>query len=245
MAVTRTKMTRTGWCIMGQCEGTRPKSASGKPMPTCTMWPECKCKCHVEITKMYEMAGVPRPAPEPNPEYKPAPRTYWMPGDPDPMPTEPLSMSVGVDAPTGIEQPVVTPPRAQEAPPSQPVVSWGRPASTPTGRKPKGQLEYEVLAVCADFVRNVFDWEACTPKLVSEEIGKRHSAEPPSTGAINAVWDRWEKIEFAEQAKKPSRFVKFLGKPTISALEKRKMDLKRMKRQGESAYRRGIRPLSR
>lgn len=242
MVAPRTKMTRTGWCIMGQCEGTRPKSAYGNPMPTCIAWEICKCKCHKQITEMYKMADMPREPAEPNPEYHPPRRDYWMPGDPEPA-IDPVPFIIdGETMPDVPERPVMPPPVAQDRPVSPAPVTWGRPASTPTGRKAKGQLEYEVLAICADFAAKVFDWEYCTPMAVSEEIGKRNAAEPPSTGAVSAVWDRWERMDFSEQAKKPSRFVRFKTEGSVNALERRKLEIKREKKRNAAGLLRGVRP---
>jgi hypothetical protein len=113
--------------------------------------------------------------------------------------------------------------------------------TTPTGRKARGELEYEVLAVCADFAADVFDWETCTPKLVAAEIGKREAKEPPSTGAINAVWQRWEQLGFASHNKKPLRFL-FFNQPEHSAsdLQSLKVKTRRAKRRSLTEAKRGV-----
>lgn len=239
MTVTRAKLLRSGFCINGQCEGTKPTSPSGVPMIVCTAWDWCKCKCHKQISELYEMAGLPRETAT-NPDYHPKKRDFWLPGDPETMPEEPLSSSDVVMAPGDMERPPTTPPSpARGTLAAVPVRTF---APTPTGRRARGQLEYDVLSICRQFADLVFDWEFCTPKLVSEQIGRQYAIEPPSTGAINAVWDRWERLEFATQDKKPSRFVKFSGDGTESELDKMKLSIKRAKRRGEAELRRGIRP---
>lgn len=227
---------KTGFCANGFCEGTKPKSFSGKPVKTCEHWMTCGCDCHTLIDEMMKMAEMVREE-VPNPEYVPTPRTWWMPED-DPTfdVSQPLSSFDGTDTPGTDERPSNTPPNGAHGPlrpVSQPVF-----AATPTGRRARGQLEYDVLSVCIDFANDVFDWTECTPKLVSERIGKLHAEEPPSTGAINAVWDRWEKLGFAEQAKKPSRFVRFLGDGSIQNLERIKAQAKRSRKRGEAEARR-------
>jgi len=133
------------------------------------------------------------------------------------------------------------------APASAPVATpWTRSFdTTPTGRRAKGQLEYDVLKVCDEFTQNVYDWEHCTPRLVAERIGVINATEAPSTGAVNAVWDRWEKLGFAEQAKKPSRFVRFTedAEHQDRRLDLMKLRAKGAKRRGQAEASRVIRPV--
>lgn len=239
---------QTGFCANKQCEGTKPKSHSGKPLKTCEFWETCPCSCHELITQMYQITGMDREPPEQSEEYLAWVRAeraqFVMPSVWDTDPVDGLSSFDGTDTLPDDEGPVAVPVRAGNgasgaAP--QPVF-----APTPTGRRARGQLEYDVLTVCTDFAANVFDWEICTPKAVSEEIGKRYAIEPPSTGAVNAVWDRWEKLDFAVQDKKPSRFIKFTGEHTVQHLELIKARVKREKKRGQAEAKRGsIRPRGR
>ena len=233
MATATKKMTMTGWCLQGCHEGTKPVNYLGEPLPVCVNWEWCKCECHKQITEMYEIAGLPREV-HPNPDYQPKPRTFWMPGDPDPMPEEVLSNPDGTTTQPEHEGTVTVPLRAAPTPSFDP---------TPTGRKARGQLEQEVLEVCAEFAAGVYDWQYCTPKLVAERIAIKAQAEAPSTGAINSVWDRWEKLGIAVQAKKPSRFIRFEESftPAWPHLLKVKADAKRKKRRMISEQRRGYR----
>lgn len=232
-------------------EGTKPVSASGVPMMVCPHYDTCPCYCHYEVDQMFELAGLPREPVEQSPEYValvdararetramldelatarlvPAPLSNV--GVPDARRADEGTSPGQRDAATGTPAPVL-----------QPVF-----APTPTGRRARGQLEYDVLKVCADYDAGVYDWTICTPKLVAESIGKMNGTEPPSTGAINAVWDRWEKLDFAKQDKKPSRFVGFTGEHTAIALEAAKGRAKRAKKRGESEAKRGsLRPRGR
>jgi hypothetical protein len=149
---------------------------------------------------------------------------------------------------------IIRPPDAERPAAGQGDAATGAPAPviqrtfapTPTGIRAKGQLENEVLAVCNDFAKGVYDWSDCTPKLVSEEIARKKAIEPPSTGAINAVWDRWEKLGFALQGKKPSRFVAFCVDGSLLTLEDMKLKAKRQRRLSQAESRRGaLRPKAR
>ena len=92
-------------------------------------------------------------------------------------------------------------------------------------------------------------WDACsnitdepiTPKVVGDWIAEKYKIPTPSSGAINAVWDRWVKLNFAEQAKKPNRFVKFTGSGTWEELSRIKASIKRQQKSAASAARRGFR----
>lgn len=222
-------------------EGSKPKSASGKPLPVCTFYETCPCTCHKEIDDMYAIAGLPREPAEENPEYelmmseKRLATQVML--DSLALPASSLGALSNMDGGfphNGDEGTVpanVDPPRAIPQPQFAP---------TPTGRRARGQLEYDVLKVCQDFAAGVFDWAECTPKLVSIEIGKLEAVEPPSTGAINAVWDRWEDLDFATQDKKPSRFVKFnVENPSSWTLDRIKAQRKREKKRGQAEQKRG------
>lgn len=241
----------TGFCtpynpldVQGH-EGTKPKSRSGKPLPVCTAWETCPCTCHKEIDDMYTLTGLPREPAEQNPEYEAAiaekhlltqvmldslalPTGHFnglsIPGDTSAHDADEGAVAANVATSSPVPQPQFTP--------------------TPTGRRARGQLEYDVLKVCQDYAAGVFDWAECTPKLVSLEIGKLEAVEPPSTGAINAVWDRWEALGFATQDKKPSRFVKFnVNPPSSWTLDRMKAQVKREKKRGQAEQKRGtLRP---
>ena len=238
-------MTRTGLCINGQCEATKPKSPSGKPMPVCLSWDWCKCKCHKQITDMYQIAGLPREEPDQNPDFHPDKGNFVMPAVFADTPHTVLSSANGTDAHTDTSDAVVTPSDALRATLEASLATGLQPVGftpTPTGRKARGELEYEVLSVCGDYAHDVFDWDMCTPKYISEEIGKRNAAEPPSTGAIVEVFKRWEKLECAVCAMKPIRFEYFKMDDSITTLNMLKARAKRERRRSKADLKRGIRP---
>lgn len=231
-------------------EGTSPKSWSGKPMRTCTDFQNCPCECHYQIDQMYAMIDAPRPEPEQSPAYLEFVREQLAAFDntvvwESPV-VAPLSTPDGTDTPPDDERPVATPSRPALPPLStDPYHGTARPGfiGTPTGRRARGELEFDVLFVCDEFMRDVYEWEHCLPKLVAERIAIMNQTEPPSTGAINAVWDRWEKMGFAKQEKRPSRFVGFIVDGSHRTLVMMKNEAKSKKRRAQAEQRRGtLRP---
>lgn len=222
----------TAWCQQKQCEGTKPRNWKGDPLPTCRMVEICEHECHKLLDKMFSDAGVPRVV-QSNPEYRPQSTTFWLPSWDARSDVAALESGTGMDT-----QPYASSPAAANV--AAPVA---RPATrTPTGRKARGQLEYEVLAICREWSQGVWEWEHCTPKVVSERIGKVNSAEPPSVGAIGAIFDRWEKLGFARQAKKPVRFLEFVDSDgSDAALDRIKAELKYRTKRAKAAQRRGVR----
>jgi hypothetical protein len=231
-------------------EGTSPTSWNGQPMRICTDYLKCPCSCHYDIDKMYEMLGMERPIPEQSPAYLARLRTelaeFDMPSWRDYEPDTSLSDPGGTDTPPDIEGPPTVPSRPALPPLStDPHHGTARPAftPTPTGRRARGQLEFDVLTVCDEFVNDVYEWEYCLPKLVAERIAIMNQTEEPSTGAINAVWDRWERLGFAKQEKKPSRFVEFTMDGSHQTLEMLKRRAKGEKKRASAEQRRGtLRP---
>lgn len=255
MAVTK-KKTVSGFCNsinkQPQHEGTKPVSPTGVALPTCTLWDSCGCECHEQISKMYADIGMDREPPEQSHAFLEFVRTQAAEFDTNQTPLDPvydaLSSPGGVDVPLGDEEPSTTPVRPAYDAPAPPVPALPAPAfiPTPTGRRARGQLEYDVLQVCKEYTQSIWDWSACTPKVVAERIGKMNATEPPSTGAINAVWDRWERLKFATQDKKPSRFVKFLGEGTPTELDRLKAQVKRDRKRVQAEIKRGsLRPRGR
>jgi hypothetical protein len=242
----------SGWCANGQHEGTKPRGKrSGLPFPVCTCWETCNCDCHTRITDMYLSLNLPREEAMQNPEY-----SEWVRADnarfvlPDPVYAhipnhfnpDGVSVPLGDEEPsTGQQDSVLDALAGHTIARSEP-----RFAPTPTGRRARGQLEYDVLTVCIEYANEEYDWELCTPKLVSERIGKKYAIEPPSTGAIDAVWNRWEALEFAVRDHKPSRFVRFRMTASVEVLERIKAEKKRAKKRTIAEQRRGIpRPVKR
>lgn len=207
---------KTGFCFNGWCEGTKAKDWRGNPVPTCQYIETCPCSCHDKLSKLFEMTDTERIVVESS-GYTPPHRTYWMPSD-DPL--SPLSTSNRPDAPVLLESPApdVVPP------------TIARPFSiTPTGRAARGQLELWVKIECDAWL--VDDpGELCTPSYLATQIARAQAIDPPSVGAISAVFDRWAKLGFALIGKKPTRFVGYTPDGVKLGLERMKEQAKRQTR---------------
>lgn len=222
----------TGFCNdngkPGQHEGTKPKDWRGRPMPTCEFWDTCPCTCHQSVDKMFEMTGLERKL-MPNPEYVPERGNFVIPVMVD-SPLETVAVtSDDVSASLDVETVAIAPPRA-----AQPALVTRR---TETGRAARGGLEAQVWEACHEL--KIID--PLTPKIISEWIVGKYKIPTPSTGAINAVWERWVKLGYCEIAKKPNRFVKFTGDGSWEELARIKGATKRQKKNSISAARRGFR----
>ena len=223
----------TGFCSIGHCEGTRPKSRSGTPMKTCMRilmdhrynktW-SCACKCHADLDRMFEMMGMERYI-EQNPEYKPEIPTYVM-----PTLEERVSLSIARRA-----VPTVT----IESPAPEHVPATVARVFTPTvsGRAGRGELELRVKQACDAWVLTQPE-ESCTPQWISDWIVEEHGVSEkgtaPSVGAINAVFERWTKLNFALIGRKPVRFVGYTDEGVKHGLDGLKMKAK-MQRAGSGS----------
>lgn len=223
----------TGYCGTGAHEGTKPKSLAGKPRKTCTSVDICKCECHADISKMYEMTGKERVV-KPNPDYEPYVIDFWMPmvGDQE-SPLDAAVLSAGT----------LTAPRMERAPttataPVRGIAEGARAyAATASGRRAKGLLEDEVRHVCNLYMKGEVEGPM-TPQQVARLIDE---AEPPSVGAISAVFKRWVDVGFAETDVKPARFVCYTVAGMKYGLEKLKADAKRRAKLKQGAQKRGER----
>jgi len=177
----------TGFCSIGQHEGTRPRGYNDKPLKTCYFWQECSCDCHIQITKMFEMTGQER-IPVDNPEYIVPKRTFWIPSD-DP--------DYGISA---LAAPEITPEGVSATVIAKEV------SVTPTGRTSRGGLESWVQRECLAWLVDRDPEYGLPVRIISEEIGRVEAINPPSQGAIAAVFDRWVKYGYALFADKPRRF---------------------------------------
>lgn len=215
---------KTGYCNNGWCEGTKAKSSSGQPAPSCKFYLTCPCKCHDMVDKMFEMSGMERILVDKS-EYAPH-RTWWMPSD---EPLAPLSNSEPASTPVLVESPApgIVPP------------SLRRPfAPTATGRAARGELESWVKDACDVWLIDQEQYP-CTPAWISEEISRTQGIREPSVGAITAVFNRWEKLGFAVIGRKPTRFIKYTEDGVRLGLEKMKEQAKRKKRLHQGEVRRG------
>lgn len=214
----------TGFCSIGHCEGTRPRSRSGTAMKTCERilkdvrsgrtW-SCACKCHADLDRMFEMMGMERFVDQ-NPDYKPILPTYIMPSL-----DERVALSMERRAvPTVIIE--------SAAPEHVPATVTRVFTPTATGRAGRGQLELWVKQTCDQWVLDQPE-ESCTPQWISDQIAAKHEIKPPSVGAINAVFERWTKLNFALIGRKPVRFVGYTDDGVKHGLEGLKIRAKMQK----------------
>lgn len=150
----------TGWCAVGACQGVVKKSRTGKEFPSCDGFGgTCKCLCH-ELASAYGTRETPVATPS------------IAGGTILPAPT--------VEAGTRTPSPAVVPPPTPTTPPDF--------APTLTGRRAKGELEWEVLVIVE---RALSVGVPATPSMISSAI-----AGTPSTGAVQAVLERWVRLGF-------------------------------------------------
>lgn len=157
---------------------------------------------------MYELAGLPRELHNMS-DYAPGADRLEM---PDPLAlaaarAERLAATKSADAPGA-------------------VVAGGHVFTpTETGIRGPGQLEYTVLEELHDWLDPSFELLECTPKQVAALIASKDQPEP-STGAIHAVWVRWEKLGFCKFQNRPARFLGFTGENSAAALDALKIKMK-------------------
>jgi hypothetical protein len=202
---------QTGFCSSGLHEGSKVLSPSGKSNKTCTAIDICKCKnptCHSFYDRMFKEAGLER-IPVDNSGYLPETHAFALP-----------EKTVVEAAPVLSSEPVVLPPDTLEsvAPGRVPPVERHSYGPTESGRAARGELEGQVNNICIIWVVEAEQFP-CTPQYVSEEIARLKGIKSPSTGAISAVFDRWEKIGYAEIGRKPIRFLAFTDQAIEHGLE--------------------------
>lgn len=105
---------------------------------------------------------------------------------------------------------------------------------TASGRAARGQLEYYVHVVCDSWVVEK-SLEFCTPGFVSQQISVEFSVPPPSAGAIDAIFKRWEALGFAIIERKPTRFSGYTPQGAKHGLEGLKLLAKQGKKNLTSA----------
>lgn len=227
---------RSGFCETGLHEGSKPLSYQGTPQSTCKRFfsrdsygrlIECECECHVSLDEMFKMMEMERTIVD-NPEYHPTHRTWWMPQDDpnyglDPVGTNGNMPAAAYRTPAGAPVPPVR------------VRDYG---PTPTGRKARGELEYRVKEICDLFAAGELDEEFCTPKVIASTIS---TGEPPSVGAIDAIFKRWEELGFAVIEKKPTRFHTYTPDGWTKGLDRLKEERRRAEKHKSAAQRRGER----
>lgn len=212
---------KSGYCAIGWCEGTQAQDSTGKYVKTCAFWMHCNCDCHTKIDAMFEMTQTQRQEMS-NPKYKHHKSEFWMPD---------RSLEGVVVTEDGQEELVaVTLLDVNHS------VNY---RETDSGKRARGQLETEVLNVCKNFVKGVLEVEVLTPAFIANEIDE---VEPPSVGAIGAVFDRWTKLGFAVCEKGPVRFTSFTADGLQYGLDNLKARAKREQKNAVAQASRTLRP---
>jgi len=196
----------TGFCNSGWHEGHKI------PKPTCRFWQTCPCDCHTMLSRMASMALIERVVVD-NSTYVPDRGGF-----------------VRVSLTESLAERITTQPNvrvvASQAPGIVPDTIERQFNQTSSGRAARGQLEEWVLAVTSLWATEMP--ENCTPQYVSREINRMYGlGKSPSTGAIDAVFRRWEKIGFAIIGNKPARFIRYTPAGIKDGLEVLKAKAKR------------------
>lgn len=206
---------KTGFCLAGWHEATRPRDRFDQPVPTCDKWQTCPCDCHVSITQFYKESGKERVV-HSNPDYTPV--------------ESPVNIFELVEAPSLLAD-VELPSHVMVSPaigvvPGAVVKQFNK---TPSGRAARGQLEAMVKEVTDTWVIEN-DRHPCTPDYVSAEIAKLHKIDAPNPVGIHAVFRRWEKMNFATIEVKPVRFTGYTDEGVQRGLNVLKDSTKRDKK---------------
>ncbi|HEY6021726.1 MAG TPA: hypothetical protein VIY48_18210 [Candidatus Paceibacterota bacterium] len=221
---------KTGFCETGAHEGSAPKSYSGKARPTCSWWQRCPCDCHAFYDRLFRETGMER-MPVDNSGYVVDKGGFVMPTLAERVATEPSFNGHTANPPALLENP---------APDYLPPTITRPYGPTATGRTARGQLESWVKEQC-DIWLVEKDGFPCTPPRISEEIGRAQGINPPSVGAIHAVFERWKLIKFAVIERKPIRFIEYTEDGIHNGLDEMKAKYKRIQKRKMSAANRGIR----
>jgi hypothetical protein len=197
---------RSGFCIAGHCEGTRPKSPSGVPMKVCIDWlgdsnhEPCPCECHQKITEMYKVAGLPRETFD-NPEYAPHINSFYM-----PQPGIDYAIPIALSTEAESNGPHRDSAPATVTSPATATLAGRSFDPTPSGRLARGELESQVLEVVNGWLIDSGGF-TCTVYFIQNEIARVQHEDPPSTGAISNTLRRWGKWNFAVIQEHPLQLI--------------------------------------
>lgn len=118
--------------------------------------------------------------------------------------------------------------------------------SNSEGRRPRGWLEHDVKQVCDKFVTGEIKLEGdppLTPHRVSRLVKEFDGLdEAPSSGAVAAVFDRWEDIGFAIFSKNPRAFTDYTEEGQtrgLAALKAQRTEAKKLEREKKNAESKG------
>lgn len=224
---------KTGFCQNNNCEGSAKKSHNGKPMKTCSWWLRCPCECHKVYDSMYKMSEMPRVLVN-NSGYEPELGGFRIPSAEERVALHGSSSSTPAITLPDIERTVATP---EDRLPAMMRRDY---APTPTGIAARGELESWVKDQCDAWLVETEEFP-CTPPYLSKEIAKAVGlGKAPSVGAISSVFDRWEKIGFAEIQRKPTRFVKYTEQGIKVGLDGLKALRKRSRKFEDAKTKRGV-----
>lgn len=194
IAPVRTSTYVTQHCVAGNCEGTKNKSKTGASFHACrgkysyrggSLVVECSHKCHEDMRKLRELAGLPEP------DYT---QSFAVPSSS----LAGLAHTVREPAEGTDDGDTGTDVRAALGRTSKP--TFDQP--TESGRLQRGQLEQRVYNICKMGPnQNV--------KTICTFIGMQFPGEEPSAGAVTAVLRRWEASGLATIAENPLRCVEF------------------------------------
>lgn len=216
----------TGMCHAGWHEGTKAKDHRGTSVQVCMFWKTCPCQCHKDIDALYALSGQDRMAQE-NPEYIAPKSPYWVPTLEERALLNASSNGAKRSEPSRIESPM------PEAIPATVGRSF---APTPTGRSGRGQLEIWVKEACDEWIVEEYK-DFCSPSWVADWVVKNKGVGTQSQGAVNAVFERWIKINFARVVKKPTRFLGYTEEGIKYGLDALKLKAKTESKRKASAVR--------
>jgi hypothetical protein len=213
----------TGFCAHGLHENEKVFGPSGRQLKPCSLWMVCPCECHVKFDQMYILAGMER-------DYRDI-SGYEPPKSPYVMPTldEVVLMRAAAAEQAAAETLVIESPDPERVPPT--IKRTFR--ETKSGRSARGELESWVKQICDEFLVEEYD-VICSPAWVSEQIAEAQGVKPPSQGAVDAVFKRWERIGFAVIDRKPTRFSRYTEDGVKLGLEVLKLKAKNAAKQPAS-----------
>lgn len=196
----------TGFCNSEWHEGLKINK------PTCKYWMTCPCDCHTKISAMYALTGDDRPMID-NSTYLPERASF-----------------VRVSLTEAATERAVTQTKGRiivsQAPGIVPDFLERDFAPTETGRAARGQLESWVRRVTDIWVTEMP--ENCTPKYVGQCIMDLEGLDkPPSQGAVDSVFRRWQQIGFAVIGERPTRFTRYTIEGIRDGLEAMKARAKK------------------
>lgn len=190
---------RSGLCLAGFHEGSKPTNREGLGVKTCENYLLCPCSCHSDMDELFELSGKAREAVT-NPLYKPVINRNLLP----PTVIAPSVISGGEVRAGELISP------APGVVPGDVVREF---SDTPTGRAARGQLESFVKAVTDEWtIENyatgtpVEKQLPCTLNYISDRISEMQGVAPPQLGGINSVLQRWVEQGIAVISFKPTRF---------------------------------------